>query len=165
MVFTAGHYTTTDFLGNSVLALAHHPHQWQHLCTDPALAPAAVAELLRYEAPVQFVIRLAAQDLTLAGQHIKAGQLVVLLLAAANRDPRAFPDPDRLHLTRTPNHHLTLGFGIHSCLGTALARLQGEITLSRLAARMPHLRPAGDTIRWKTTAGLRGPLRLPVRWD
>ncbi|MFH8591465.1 cytochrome P450 [Streptomyces rimosus] len=165
MVFTAGHYTTTDFLGNAVIALAHHPHQWQLLRTSPALALPAVTELLRYEAPVQFVIRLAAQDLTLAGRHITTGQLVVLLLAAANRDPRAFPDPDHLDLTRTPNHHLALGSGIHSCLGTALTRTQGEITLRRLATRTPHLRPACDTIHWKTTAGLRGPLRLPVRWD
>ncbi|MEU7161911.1 cytochrome P450 [Streptomyces chrestomyceticus] len=166
VVFTAGHYTTTDFLGSSLVALMHHRDQWQVLCDDPSTTPSAVWELLRYEPPVQFILRIAADDLQLGGCHIQAGQLVVLLLAAANRDPRAFPDPDRLDLKRTHNHHLAMGHGIHACLGSALARTQSEIVLTRLATHIPHLRlDPQSTITWKRNAGLRGPLRLDMRWD
>ncbi|NYI08295.1 cytochrome P450 [Allostreptomyces psammosilenae] len=166
LVLAAGHLTTTHLLGNGVLALLRHPEQWRLLCGDPSVVPSAVQELLRYDSPVQRTDRLAVADVEIGGRQIRAGQSVVVMLGAANRDPEAFPDPDRLDLRRDDSHPLAFGHGIHTCLGMALARAEGEIAFGRLAARLPGLRLDEDGIVERDQSLVfRGLRHLPVRWD
>jgi len=122
-----------------------------------------VDECLRYDTPVQARTRVITRDIELGGQKIRAGQTLFLLLGAANRDPRAFPDPDRFDIGRENNHHLAFGHGIHYCLGHALARLEARMALGSLIARMPRLAPApDDTPRRASNFSLRGFTSLPV---
>jgi cytochrome P450 len=166
LLLAAGHFTTTHLLGNGTLALLRHPAQWRLLCAEPSLAPSAVQELLRYDPPVQLTDRVAVRDTRINGRLVRRNDLVVLLLGAANRDPEAFPDPDRLDLRRASSHHLAFGHGIHTCLGMALARMEGETTFARLAARLPGLRPAEDaTPEREDSTTFRGLRALEVCWD
>src|SRR5581483_11306970 len=132
-----------DDLVSGLLALLQHRDQWDRLVAGPALAPSAVEELLRYDGPVHVTGRTATEDgLEVGGRTFARGDAVVTLLAAANRDPERFPDPDRLDITRADNQHLTFSHGIHYCLGAALARLEGQVVFATLAQRFPSLRPA-----------------------
>ena len=141
LLFIAGHETTMNLIGNGTWALLRHPDQLAQLQRDPSLAPSAVEELLRWDGPVHVTGRIPTEDVELpdpaGGEPLRfaAGEQLIVLLAAANRDPRRFDDPDRLDLTRPDNHHLTFSQGMHYCLGAALARLEGAITLGRLAER------------------------------
>ena len=162
LLYVAGHETTVNLVGNGLLALLRHPDQRRRLAGDPGLLPAAVEELLRYDAPVQRTGRLAAIDLELGGQPIPAGSLVLGLLGAANRDPERFPDPDRLDLGRTGERHLAFGWGIHVCLGASLARLEAQLALGSILARWPRLRLAADEVTWRAGATIRGLAALPV---
>src|SRR5690606_6381302 len=110
---------------------------WERLCEDPGLVESAVEELLRYDSPVQFLLKLAEADVELGGKQVRKGETVILSLGAANRDPEQFPDPHRLDIARKPNRHLALGFGPHFCLGNALARLEGQIVFRELSQRWP----------------------------
>jgi cytochrome P450 len=161
LLFT-GHETTTNLIGNGLLALLRHPAQLQRLRADPALMDSAVEELLRYDCPVQSAGRVATEDLVLSGRHIGAGQYVALSLGAANRDPAQFPNAEQLDVGRTANHHLAFGYGPHFCLGAALARLEGQCALAALLQRWPHLRLVTDHVQWRANHGLRGLVALPV---
>lgn len=164
LLLIAGHETTMNLIGNGVHALLRHPEQLARLRDDPALAPAAVEELLRYDSPVQLVIRFTHEELELGGRTIPKGARVMLLLGAANHDPARFADPDGLDLGRDDRGHLAFGGGPHFCLGNALARLEGEVVIPRLLRRFPDLRLLGDTPRYRPTMTLRGleALRLGI---
>jgi cytochrome P450 len=147
LLFLAGHETTTNLIGNGVLALLRHPEELRRLREDPALVESAVEELLRYDSPVQRVSRLVYEDVTLGDRTIPAGSLVLGLLGAANRDPDHFPEPDRLDLRRRDNRHLAFGWGIHFCLGAPLARLEGQLAFRTLLRRLPNLALAAERDR------------------
>lgn len=163
LLLNAGHETTTNLIGNGTLALLQHPDQWKRLAEKPELIEDGVEELLRYDSPVQFTSRSALEDLEIGGQKIAAGQIVMVLLGAANRDPEAFPDPDRLDLSRAEaRHHVAFGQGPHYCLGAPLARLEGEEVFKALVRRFPGLRLEGETPTYRSNFNLRGLVSLPV---
>jgi cytochrome P450 len=162
LLLVAGHETTTHLIGNGLLALLRHPDQMKRLRDDPGLVPAAVEEFLRHDGPVQFTHRLAREDVPLGGKTIRRGQFVFLFLAAANRDPAHFPDPDRLDVTRPVHKHLAFGLGHHFCLGAPLARLEAQIAFATILRRFPELRLASDELRYQDNFNLRGLQSLPV---
>jgi hypothetical protein len=164
LLLVAGHETTTHVIGNGLLALLRNVPQLQRLQREPALLPLAVEELLRYDGPVQFVNRVAAADIAIGGVTIPAGDTILLVLAAANRDPAQFPEPDRLEITRQPNDHLAFGFDRHFCLGAHLARVETQIALSALLTRFPDLTLAAETLEWQPNPLIRGLRSLPVRF-
>ncbi|HEY2191427.1 MAG TPA: cytochrome P450 [Actinomycetospora sp.] len=162
LLLVAGFETTTNLVGNAVRAMQATPGQWEALVEDPTLAAGAVEETLRYDPPVQLTARIAHEETELAGVTFRRNWGVLVLIAAAGRDPQAHPDPDRFDLRReqtTP--HLAFSGGAHYCLGAALARLEGEVALRMLAERMPGLRPTGRAVP-KTATILRGPRTFPV---
>jgi cytochrome P450 len=164
LILGAGHETTTNLLGNAVVALLRNPAERRRLQDDPSLIASAVEEILRYDSPVQLTDRVATEDCEVAGRPVRKGVLVALVLGAANRDPERFAEPDRLDVGRADNHHVAFGHGAHFCLGAALARAEAQIALSTLMARFPDLGGDGGRIEWKRSMVLRGPKSLPVRW-
>jgi cytochrome P450 len=162
LILVAGHETTTNLIGNGVWALLRHPDQWARLRENPTLVPTAVEELLRYDGPVQFTVRVLKDDLTVGGQAMGRGQMVLTLLAAADRDPEQFADPDRLDVGRPDNKHVAFGLGSHFCLGAQLARLEGRIALETLLRRAPNLRLDGPPPEYRPHFNLRGLKALPV---
>lgn len=166
LLLTAGHETTTNLIGNGVLALLEHPDALYQLRDDPALTESAVEELLRFASPVETsTFRYAREDLDLAGTTIRRGEMVLGVIASANRDPRQFDDPHRLDLTRTPNKHLSFGLGGHFCLGAPLARLEARIAFNVLLRRLPHLTLAypDRSPRWRRGMVFRGLEFLPIK--
>lgn len=135
----AGHEASSLLIGNGLLALSRHPGEYRRLCTGDAAARATVTELLRYDSPQQIAFRHALQDISFRGADIRRGQTVGFGIGSANRDPDAFPDPDRLDLTRNATRHLSFGAGIHTCAGSSLAQLEAELVFEALAARFPAL--------------------------
>ena len=158
----AGHENLTSLIACGTLALLQHPEELQKLTADPALLPGAIEELTRYVTPNQFIRRRATEDVGLGGQTIRRGQVVLLILAAANRDPAHFPDPDRLDITRRSNWPLAFGHGPHFCIGAPLARLEAEVTFSTLFRRFPRLRPATDRFEYAQNFNMRHLVTLPV---
>lgn len=144
LLFVAGHETTMNLIGNGTVALMRNRDQWQRLVDDPSLAPSAVEEVLRYDGPVHITGRIATQDLEVGGVIVEKGQQATTLLAAANRDPARFADPDRLDITRPDNQHVTFSYGMHYCLGAALARLEGQEVFAAMARRFPNLQLAEE---------------------
>ena len=162
-LLNAGHETTTNLIGNGLHALMTHPAELRRLAADPGLLPTAVEELLRFESPLQLNNRLATQALTLpGGEVIDAGSFVTLGVGAANRDPAAFADPERLDVGRKPGAQLAFGHGPHACAGMNVARLEARIALGRLLARWPALELDGEPER-DPRVRFRGFRRLPVR--
>ena len=162
LVLAAGFETTVNLLGNGINLLLNHPDQLAALVADPALWPNAVEEILRYDSPVQLTARVARTDTTIAGTEIQRGELVVIYLAAANRDPAVFEHPDRFDVSRDgAGRHLAFSGGRHFCLGAALARAEGEAGLRRFFDRYPDVRSAGSGTR-RPTRVLRGWAQLPV---
>ncbi len=161
----AGTDTTRNQLGAAVQVLATHPDQWDLVARHPELAPAAIHELMRYR-PITFgTLRRAAQDVELAGVRIPAGTLVAVNIASANRDPDVYDDPDRLDITRNgPAANLNFGGGVHYCLGAHLARLELVEALRVITRRMPNPRLTGPS-PWKSMAGIRGPLSVPLEFE
>jgi cytochrome P450 len=162
VMFNAGFRTTANMFGNGLALLFEHPDALAELRADAARAPAFIEEILRYEPPLHFAVRFAAQDCEIAGVPLVAGQSVLVLMAAANRDPRRFPDPDVFDPARTDNHHLTFTAGPHYCLGAALGRLEGRLALPRLLSRFPGLALAAEPGERRQLM-LRGYEHLPVR--
>ena len=157
----AGLETTANLIGNGTHALLNHPDQLARLRAEPGLIGSAVEELLRYDSPIQASGRIPKEDIDFEGHVMRKGRAIGVLVGAANRDPEAFPDPDRLDIARTPNNHLGFGRGIHFCLGAPLARLEGALALSALAERFPRIAPAGAAKR-RSNVHVRGFLALPV---
>jgi cytochrome P450 len=162
LLFIAGHETTTNLIGNGTLALLRNRDQFDALRADPSLAVSATEELLRYDSAVQLTIRTATEDVELHGIPLSAGESVVCGLASANRDHRAFDDPDALDLARQDNHHLAFSGGMHYCLGAPLARLEGQVTFTALAERHPDLALATEAVTYRDHFILRGLAALPV---
>lgn len=163
LILGAGHETTANLIANSVLALLRHPDQRRRLQDDPSLMPTAVEELLRYDSPVQLTDRVATEDADIDGHPIRKGQLVGLLIGAANRDPERFTDPDRLDVARSDNDHLAFSRGVHFCLGAALARVEAEIALGSLLRRYPDFSASLEGLEWKRSVVLRGVKSLRLR--
>ena len=150
VVLVAGHITTQHLIGSGVYLLLKHPAQQQMLRDNPALMSGAVEEILRYEAPLQRVRRVAKTDVTIGGETIRKGQSALLLLGSANRDPDLCADPDRFDITRAPVQHLSFAFGLHFCIGAALARMEAGIALGSLLRHFPRLRLVSDEPRWRS---------------
>ena len=157
----AGHETTTNLIGNGLLALLRHPDQLDRLRDDPGLVRPAVEELLRFDSPAQMISRALVDDVEVAGHTLKAGQSVLAVLGSANRDPARFADPDGLDLARDPNPHIAFGQGIHFCLGATLSRREAQSAFPALLRRFPEMRLAGEPV-WRDTFVLRGLEHLPV---
>ncbi|MFG1666752.1 cytochrome P450 [Streptomyces sp. Y7] len=166
LILFAGYENTVQLIGNAVLALLQHPGQLAALREDPKRMAAAVEEFHRFEGPALLAIRrFPTEDMTIGGVVVPAGETVLLSLAAANRDPARFPDPDRLDLTRDTSGHLALGRGVHHCLGAPLARAETEIALTALLERFPELALADGDLRWRRSLRARGLLTLPVSYS
>jgi cytochrome P450 len=165
LLFGAGHETTVNLIGNGLLALYRNPDQLQRLQRDPALIGNAIEEFLRYDSSVQLTGRTALEDVEVGGTPVAKGESVLCLLGAANRDPAAYPDPDRLDIARPNIRPLSFGGGIHFCLGAQLARIEGEIAIATLLRRLPNLRVDDpEHADWRQTFVLRGLNRLPASW-
>ena len=162
LLLIAGNETTTNLIGNGLLALMRHPAEFARLKGDPSLIPSAVEEMLRYDGPIQLTTRMAKVDLEIHGTPVKQGQWVFLMLAAANRDPARFPDPDRFDVGRSDNRHLAFGAGPHYCLGASLARLEAQLAIKTLLERFPSLRLASDHVEYRDNFNLRGLKSLDV---
>jgi cytochrome P450 len=162
LLLVAGHETTVNLITNGTLALLRHPQARANLQADPALAASAVEELLRYDSPVQFTSRHALAEVDIGGRHVRAGETVVAVLGAANRDPAQFPDPDRLDLARKLNRHVAFGGGIHFCLGALLARMEARMAIPALLTRLPGLELAPQPPVRRDTVTLRGLASLPI---
>jgi cytochrome P450 len=162
LLFAAGFETTTNLIGNGLWALLHHPAEMERLRADPDLAPSAVEELLRWDSPVQVNFRTALEDTSLKGEAIPAGQQMLVLQGAANRDPERFDDPDRLDLGRADNVPLSFGWGAHHCIGAALARMEGEEVFRALVTRFGRIEAVGPPPTWREGMTLHGLESLQV---
>jgi cytochrome P450 len=165
LLLFAGHETTMNLICNGTLALARHPDQWRRLCADPAgRARLATEECLRYDPPVKSTQRIAAQNVELRGKTIRQGDRLRWIIAAANRDPAAFPNADRFDIERHPNPHVSFGSGIHYCLGTTLARVEGQEVFRALSERFPGLELEPQEFEYQPSIQFRSLKRLAVRW-
>jgi cytochrome P450 len=165
LLLVAGHESTTNLLGNGLLALLTHPDQMRRLADAPSLVAGAVEEFLRYDTPVQFTHRVAREDVPLGDKVIRRGQFVILFLAAANRDPAHFANPDQLDITRPDHKHLAFGVGQHYCLGAPLARLEAQLAFTTVLRRLPNLRLTGEKLVYRDNPNLRGLESLPLAFD
>ncbi len=165
VTMVGGQETTTNLIGNGVLTLLRNPGQYQKLRDNPELTASAVEEMLRYESPSQHTARLAPCDRELGGRKIAKRQAVIAVMAAANRDPEKFPDPDRFDIERKGTRHLAFGYAAHFCFGAPLARAEGQIVFETLLRRIANLRLEPQTLVWRTNLGLRGLTSLKVSWD
>jgi|SRR5580658_898005 pimeloyl-[acyl-carrier protein] synthase len=157
-----GHETTTNLIASGFLTLLRNPESLQQLRNRPEIVASAVEELLRFESPVQHTARIAPADMQLGGKTIQKGSRVVAVLAAANRDPNRFPDPDRLDLLRPDNRHLAFGWAAHFCFGAPLARMEGQIAFNKLLRALSRPALLDQTMDWRDNAGLRGLTRLNI---
>ena len=165
LLFGAGHETTTNLIGNGLLALHRAPEQWQRIKEDPGLIPNAVEELLRFDSSVQMTGRVTNTEVEVGGVTLPAGESVITLLGAANRDPAHYADPDKLDVGRQNVRPMSFGGGIHHCLGAQLARLEAELVFTALVERLPTLElPEKATPAWRRTFTLRGLHKLPAVW-
>lgn len=162
VTMVGGQETTTNLIGNGVLALLRNPDQLEKLKADLSLIPSAIEELLRYESPSQHTARIAPNDAEMGGKLIRKGQAVIAVMGAGNRDPERFPNPDRLDITRTDNRHLAFGWASHFCFGAPLARIEGQIALEAIVTRLANLTLESEDLVWRDNLGLRGLKALPV---
>ena len=166
LLLVAGHETTTNLIGNGTLALLGNRDQLDLLRARPQLMLGYVEEALRFDAPVQGLYRTTTADVGVAGRRIPAGTKVLALFAAANRDPRQFPDADRFDITRSPNLHVAFGSGVHFCLGASLARLEARVAAERMLERLPGLRlDPDDPPQRLLNPTIRSLRRLPALFD
>jgi len=168
LLLVAGHETTVNLIGNGTLALLQHPDQMETLRRDPSLIQTAVEEILRYNGPVETpTLRFASQDVAYKGHTMRAGDIILPSLLAANRDPKVFNNPNTFDITRDPNPHVAFGYGIHYCLGAPLARIEGSIAINALVQRFPDLRlsvPANELV-WNDSMLLHGMNAMPAAWQ
>ena len=163
LLLVAGNETTTNLIGNGMLALTRRPDQMALLREQPERIPAAVEELLRYDSPVQVDARTALEETEIGGRHVKAGSRLALLIGGANHDPERFDRPDELDVTRPDSGNISFGRGIHHCLGAPLARLEGRVAFETLLERFADVRLAGPPPEFRSTIVLRGLKHLRVR--
>lgn len=163
MLLFGGHETTRNLIGNGIYTLLRNPDSLSELHRDEGLWPAATEELLRYESPVQAFSRGLKSDIDIEGTHLAAGSALIFMIGASHRDPRQYPDPNRLDLRRPHNRHLAFGGDAHVCLGSTLARLEGRLSMSAVIRRYPQLSLIDETPDWGTNFGLRGLNTLRVR--
>lgn len=161
-LLNAGHETTTNLIGNGLVALAQHPGELRRLLEDPALIKPAVEECLRFESSNQLGNRMTTEPAVVGGVEVPAGTSITICIGGANRDPAQFPDPDRFDVARTPNRHLGYGTGPHQCAGMSLARLEGAIAIGRFVRRYPRYELAGAFVRGGR-ARFRGYLEVGLR--
>jgi cytochrome P450 len=161
LLLNAGHEASVNAFGNGMVALLRHPDQFARVCADETLVPSAIEEMIRFDSPLQLFERTAKTDVELGDVTVPAGGKVAALLGAANRDPAAFPDPDRFDISRHPNQHIGFGAGLHHCIGAPLARMELQISLPTLLRRCPTLALAADPVR-RSTFVLRGYESVPV---
>lgn len=161
ITMVGGQETTTNLLGNGVLALLRNPGELAKLRGNPALVPSAVEELLRFESPTQYTARIAAQDTEMGGKQIRQKQAVFAVLGAGNRDPERFPEPDQLNVARPDNKHLAFGWGAHFCFGAPLARMEAQIAFEELL-RLEDWALEPGPLTWRTNLALRGLTALPI---
>jgi hypothetical protein len=160
-----GRETTTNLIASGFLTLLRDPESLEQLRGRPEIIGSAVEELLRFESPVQHTARIAPADMQLGGKTIQKGSRVVAVLAAANRDPNRFPDPDRLDLLRSDNRHLAFGWSAHFCFGAPLARMEGQIAFNKLLHRLSRPELLDNRWDWRGNAGLRGLTMLNISFD
>jgi cytochrome P450 len=165
LLLFAGHETTTNLLGNGLYHLLRHPGELALLRADPRLVAGAVEECLRYDGPVPATIKIATEDVAWHGRTIRRGEMVLPFIAAANRDPRQFANPDVLDVRRASERHVAFAWGLHFCLGASLARLEARLTFESVLARLPGLALAEDEPRWKPMIFLRGLDALHLTWE
>ncbi|TPG09657.1 cytochrome P450 [Sphingomonas oligophenolica] len=162
VTMVGGQETTTNLIGNGLLTLIRQPDKLAQLRDHPEIIGSAVEELLRFETPSQHTARICPADTEIGGKLIRKGEAVMAVMAAGNRDPDRFPDPDTLDLTRTDNRHLAFGWAAHFCFGAALARMEARIAFTALLAKLDDLRVTSDDLEWRTNSGLRGLKALPI---
>jgi cytochrome P450 len=162
LTMVGGVETTTNLIANGALTLLRNPDEFSKLKSNHSLIPSAIEEMLRYEPPSQHTARLAPYDIELGGKKIRKHQAVIAVMAAGNRDPERFPDPDRFDITRTDNRHLSFGWAAHFCFGAALARIEGQAAFEGILQRIPNFQLAQDPLVWRTNLGLRGLKALRV---
>jgi pimeloyl-[acyl-carrier protein] synthase len=165
ITMVGGQETTTNLIGNGVLTLLRHPEQMKKLRADSSLTASAVEEMLRFESPSQHTARLAPSDRQLGGKQIRKRQAVIAVMAAANRDPERFPEPDRFDVARTDNRHLAFGYAAHFCFGAPLARMEGQVAFAALLRRFDNIQLVPQDLIWRTNLGLRGLTSLKVNFE
>jgi len=165
LLLVAGNETTTNLLGNALLALTEHPEELEQVAHNRDLIPSLVEEVVRYDSPVQGIFRQTLSDTELAGVPIPKGKMVMVLLGSANRDEDWLPDAHRFDVKRDPKGHVGFGFGLHFCLGASLARLEARVALEELFQRCKNIERATSEVEWIDSLILRGPRALPLRFD
>lgn len=165
VTMVGGQETTTNLIGSGLFTLLRNRDQFRQLLDNRDIISSAVEELLRYESPSQHTGRIAREDVDLGGKKIRKGQAVMAIMAAANRDPKRFPDPDRLILDRKDNKHLAFGWSSHFCFGAPLARMEGQISFDVLLRRLKNLELTSEPLTWRENSGLRGLTALPVTFS
>jgi pimeloyl-[acyl-carrier protein] synthase len=164
VTMVGGQETTTNLIGNGLMTLLRHPEEMERLRNDLSLIPSAVEEMLRYESPSQHTARMCPSEREMGGKLIQKRQAVIAVMAAANRDPERFPDPDKFDIARTDNRHLAFGYAAHYCFGAPLARVEGQIAFEALLRRFPKIVLSKDKLEWRSNLGLRGLKKLEVKF-
>jgi cytochrome P450 len=164
VTMVGGQETTTNLIGNGLLSLIRQPDKLAALRDDPAIMASGIEELLRFETPSQHTARIAPEDILLGGRMIPKGAAVMAVMAAGNRDPERFADPDTLDLGRADNRHLAFGWSAHFCFGASLARMEARIAYKALLGRLDAPALASEKLEWRTNSGLRGLKALPIRF-
>jgi cytochrome P450 len=165
ITMVGGQETTTNLIANGTLTLLRNGDQLQKLRAHPEIMPTAVEELLRYESPTQHTARVAPDDVMLGGKRLGKRQAVIAVMAAGNRDPQRFPDPDQLDLERPDNRHLAFGWAAHFCFGAPLARLEADVAFNAILRKFRAMELTGEALTWRPNLALRGLEALPIRYE